>query len=806
MKNHVYEEDIQRLTTGLNRIGLPVAANASADYSCSISCNLYRNPDGTIRWLWPVGAAQPDFLRFYYVGSRRAQLFSWFVRFIFFLKQGNRLAQGQLTLYTTVDGQQRLLGAEIARWALFTGTAGPNRKLVVWYVTHDSKRYFLKIALGPAAVNNLRQEALALQHLQEQPFLQLESPRLNAYYSGVVIQEDMGNGAGKQANRLTDLPSGALLELVSRNWHRQPLAQTVCWQQALGTLTALRTMPDTRIPIGLLDKLDRLMQSLDADVVVPMAAAHGDFTPWNMLLRNQQLGVFDWELAQPVLPGLYDLFHFQYQSGTLIGNQGFGVVRQEIQTMLNCPEWQLFCERHRIDADLAEILYLVQTMTYYLSVYSRQSAWHPQVNWLLTTWNEALTYWLSLRNIMSDRQLLLQDVAFWLHEKPHAALKFLPAQLDDLPDSSDLDLCLPRAVARQLTAFVRQHRLVHHVVVETRSFMNQLHIHCLDDSSLHIDLIWSFKRKQLEFMDAHEVWEGAALGAHGLKVPRREADQTYIRLFYGLNKAVIPERYYHVFDQPAPVMASDKLVNEVRQLPPNRGWRGVVNTLLYGWDTIRSLAFQRGMVVTFSGVDGAGKSTVIEQTKYQIEKRLRQRVIVLRHRPSVLPILSAWQYGKQQAEQRSIQTLPRQGTNQSQLSSLLRFAYYYTDYLFGQFYIQVKYVWRGYIVLYDRYYFDFINDSRRSNLQLPAGLATRLYRLLLKPRLNVFLYASPEEILRRKQELDAGTITELTGQYLQLFDRLQTQYPDSEYMPVLNQDLPLTLNRIFNRIEVHSVY
>lgn len=804
MKHHVYAEDIQQLAIGLDRVGLPIAASASAAFSCPIACNLYRNPDGTIRWLWPVDATQPDFLLFYYVGSRRAQWFSWFVRLLFLLKQGNRLAQDQLMLHTTPEGYQRFRRAGIDRWALFTGTPGPNRKLVVWYVTHARQRYFVKIALGLAAVTNLRQEALALRHLANQPFLQLDSPRLNAHCPGVVIQEDMGEGEISPTTRLADLPSGALLELVSRNWHRQPLAQTAFWQQAGNTLSQLRTTPDGRIPVALLDKLHKLMQSLDTHTSAPMAAAHGDFTPWNTLVRDKQLCVFDWELAQPVLPGLYDLFHFQYQSGTLIGNQGFGVVRQEIDAMLNRPEWQLFCERHRMDTDQAEILYLIHTMTYYLSVYSRQSVWHQQVSWLLTTWNDALTYWLNRRGIMSDRQLVLQDVAFWLHKESHAVLKFLPAQLDELPDSSDLDLCLPQPVARRLTAYVRQHRLVHRVVVEHRSFMKQLHIRCQDGASLHIDLIWSFKRKQLEFMPANEVWESATPGVHGLKEPGREANQTYIRLFYGLNKAAVPERYYPFFDQPLQTPALEELVNEVRQMRQNRGWRGTWNTLLYGWDTVRSLALQRGMIVTFSGVDGAGKSTVIEQIKYQIEKRLRQRVVVLRHRPSVLPILSAWQYGKQQAEQRSMQTLPRQGTNRNRLSSLLRFSYYYSDYLFGQFYIQVKYVWRGYIVLYDRYYFDFINDSRRSNLQLPAGLTAPLYRLLLKPRLNVFLYASPEEILRRKQELDAATITALTGQYLQLFDRLQQQYPGSEYMPIVNQDLPLTLSQIFNRIEVHA--
>lgn len=801
MKKNVYVADVQRITVGLQTLGIPVAPQASPDYSCPISCHLYRNPDGSIRWLWPANARQPDFLRFYHNGNRRAQLFSWLVNRAFRLGMGRWMAQDTLTLYTTEGGYQRMRQAQLTRWALFTGTAGPNRKLVLWYRTQTGSSSFVKIALTSDARKNLRQEALALYRLQRQPFLQLTTPSLNAYAPGVLVQEDLGAPETRQTNRLADLPAGGLLELVSRNGHAAPLGQTDFWIQARQALRELRRTPDARLPISLLDKVERLMNGLSEQQVVPLAAAHGDFTPWNIQLRNDALCVIDWELHHAALPTLYDFFHFQYQGQTLIGNRGYGAVRKTVDETLRQPEWHLFRERQGLDTELAEKLYLIHTVTYYLAVYSRQERWHRQVDWLLTTWNDALTHWLHQQNALPDRNLVLHDLAIWLHQRPYAALKFLPTQLDALPDASDLDLCMPQSVARQLTRFLRQHPCAAQVVVDHRSFMKQIHIRCRDNTMLHLDLIWSFKRKQLEFMPAETGWNQATMASHGLKVPPAEINQTYIRLFYGLNDAPVPERYQGLYGAQKPTPTLAELRAEVGQMPQNRGWRGARNTIAYAWDTVRSFTYRRGMIVTFSGVDGAGKSTIIDQTKLAIEKRLRQRVVVLRHRPSLLPILSAWKYGKKEAEQRSAERLPRQGTNTNGLSSLLRFGYYFTDYLLGQFYVQVKYVWRGYIVLYDRYYFDFINDSRRSNVALPAGLASSLYRLLLKPRLNVFLYAPPAVILRRKQELDAATITSLTTQYLQLFEQLQERYPASDYMPVLNQDLVQTLNRIFNRIQ-----
>ena len=129
-------------------------------------------------------------------------------------------------------------------------------------------------------------------------------------------------------------------------------------------------------------------------------------------------------------------------------------------------------------------------------------------------------------------------------------------------------------------------------------------------------------------------------------------------------------------------------------------------------------------------------------------------------------------------------------------SSLARFAYYYADYVVGQAVVWLKHTRRGHVVLYDRYYFDFIHDGRRSNLQLPPGLTRALYALVHKPRLNFLLYAAPQEILRRKQELSAGTIAELTQDYRALFGQLDARSRRARYVPIENHDLGQTLDLI----------
>lgn len=413
MSTYVYQADIQRLQTGLDAIGLPVSATPTPDFSCSISCYLYRNPDGSIRWIWPVGADQPDFLRFYQVGSQRAQVFVWLIKLLFRVKLGRYVAQDRLILYTTADGYQLFRRSQLNQWALFTGTPGPDRKLVLWYSTRSSRSYFLKIALTTPGINNLHQEAQALRQVQRVPFLELETPRLKSHSGAVLIQEDMGLADGRQITQLADFPSGALQEMVSRNWHTQPLQQADFWLQARETASELWITNDPRIPVSLLSKLEQLMRSINEQSPVAMAAAHGDFTPRNVMLIGDRLCVVGWSRYQAELPGLYDLFHFLYQSTTLIEHKGYGVIRQLVEATLNQPEWLLFRERHPVDTNLSEMLYLVHTITYHVADYSRQEEWPQQVNWQLTTWNDALTYWLNRTKVVSAQKLLLHDLAFW---------------------------------------------------------------------------------------------------------------------------------------------------------------------------------------------------------------------------------------------------------------------------------------------------------------------------------------------------------------------------------------------------------
>lgn len=177
------------------------------------------------------------------------------------------------------------------------------------------------------------------------------------------------------------------------------------------------------------------------------------------------------------------------------------------------------------------------------------------------------------------------------------------------------------------------------------------------------------------------------------------------------------------------------------------------------------------------------------------------KVIILRSRPSILPILSSYIYGKAAAEKKTTSSLPREGKNKSKLSSWVRFFYYFFDYIFGQFYVYFKFLRKGINVIYDRYYYDYIVDPKRANLREDFHYPKWFSMFIIEPNVNILLYASVHEILSRKKELNMFEIESLTSKYQKLFTKRSINYPSSVYLNIENTNIEKTLKTIIEAIE-----
>lgn len=409
----------------------------------------------------------------------------------------------------------------------------------------------------------------------------------------------------------------------------------------------------------------------------------------------------------------------------------------------------------------------------------------------------------------------------------YALLKHIWPAVAELPESSDLDILVREKDIPEYIQSIREDQTVRHVHVHNKSFVCFCSVLFYDGSYLELDLIHRFDRKGTVYLNANEVLRNSVITQEGISICSEKHTFEYVILFHLLNHSSVPQKYREYFADLGFEKRSEifghmcekynlhinqlddlyqhssrhvhKLKEKIRSVAYNKGIKKIGHRLNYFMDVVRDAFKSRGTVITFSGVDGAGKTTVLEEISRTLREKYRQKVIVLRHRPSVLPILSVIKYGKSGAHARVNASLPRQGKNENRLSSLMRFGYYYTDYLLGQFYIWFKYTLRGYTVVYDRYYFDFIIDSRRSNIRLSKGFVKWCYHFVFKPQVNVFLYASADIIRSRKQEMNSDEITELTTEYKTLFEDFGRTYRNQQYMIINNTNLNETLDKVMDQ-------
>jgi thymidylate kinase len=410
----------------------------------------------------------------------------------------------------------------------------------------------------------------------------------------------------------------------------------------------------------------------------------------------------------------------------------------------------------------------------------------------------------------------------------YAIIKDIYKDIFNLPESADIDLIVDHNDLHTILDIISKGKNTAKIIVEKKSFAAFVRIYFDDLGYLELDLLHRFDRKGIIYLDAEEMLNEAIVNQQGLKAAALHHQFIYIILFYLMNRFDVPERYRKYFSQ---LGAEDrrtifgwlthkynvhintlddlyeyhnrhrkKLLLNIAGDKQNKVPLKWMHRLEYMMDTARSVSKEKGITVTFTGVDGAGKSTILESVKKELEGKYRQRVKVLRHRPSLFPILSTVKYGKSGAEKKAASTLPRQGTNNNFISSMVRFAYYFADYLIGRPYIYLKYNSRGITVLYDRYYFDFIVDGRRSNINISPGIVKKGYFLVSKPEVNVFLYAAPGEILKRKQELNEADIRTMTSGYKDLFNSFSGKYPKQQYISLDNKDLNTTIETVMKHI------
>lgn len=785
------------------------------------------NKDQTLRWVFPSTLNTPLHLNFYNQQNLKAKVYALLTKLTFKLRLKRLVATKRFSLYIK-DGSELAFKNSATHtnydnFTVFMGTVGPHRKITVGLTKKNKINHFLKIGTSVYSIASIQKEKKAYDKLVQLNLKSAFTPQAHKTNNVAhLIINNIANASSKRMGTLTKNHIDFQLELYAKSKQLSSLDDEKNYQKHLSIqLEQLRVDNRHENSKLMIEKIKKLYKSLDKNSVIT-SLSHGDFTPWNMFINKEnKLAIYDWEMLKRT-PLLFDVFHFIYQNEALTNKGDFKSINEQIKKAFEKPELKAVIKEYNINIDTYHKWYIVENVSYYLNYYAIQEKLHLQVNWLLNIWDSALTHFTANTSSSSNsmRTKFIIELFSKIKNQPYGVLKANGVLPHMFNKNSDIDIVTIKEVSKQTIKWIETSPLLMKVDVIKKSYMHTCKLWFKDDSFLSLDFIHEFKRKNQNFLSAQKMLISSRL-VDGVKMVNNRFDFEYIVKFYRLNRAKIPVKYINYFNT---LKASEKrsIINHLnivcgtnfrilKQFNSSESRRQIAaliqqkeprknklkSNVNYIYDLVHGMVNNRGKVITLSGVDGAGKTTILNELVGQLENKYREEVVVLRHRPSILPIISALKYGKKNAEKIAVQNLPRTGKNKNVLSSYLRFSYYLIDYSLGQFYVFFKYSLRGKTIVYDRYYFDFISDPRRSNLTIHPALAKFLYRIVFKPNLNVLLHASSDIILSRKKELTKETIEELTNSYKTLFNKLQKNRTET-YLSINNKDKNKTLQTILD--------
>lgn len=788
----------------------------------------YIRVNGSIRWVFLNGNLNSIF-DFYHASTKRSKLLKFGLQIIARLRL-DRLVSKKLTIHSKSENiiEQCTSDIPFEKFSVFMGTPGVERTVLISLLTQKKSTHFLKIGLNTISQTNVGNEGNILYQLNRKSFNNLKIPIVRStMHRGVISLSKLESPNKTASNSFVKIHAKALAELADVSQSTERFHASSFGDCIIDNLNIIRSSekPETPLKKLLIDSIDRI----SSDFHFRAGLAHGDFTPWNMFLGKDKLFLYDWEASKSAAPALFDFFHYHFQAGIFLKKWSFNKIYTQIKFSIESNQSiQDEINNNSIDIKVYLQLYLIYTVSRKLVLMEVSNSNETLLDSQRMTWLEAMIY--TQPESADNRVAFISEFDLFLSDVHHAFLKFDAESLKLLPISSDLDIAIDKKSLKDTIEFCKAHRYVNRCKLNQKSFMTTLELFFNDGRFLSIDLIVDFRRKWVKFMNIKELLYFSNRKKLGFYVPSLEHDIEYTLMFYILNGAKVPEKYIDLFTNTLrenqllalryfqkkydlefssirDLLSSfdeckDALKRHLNKRTKFSPLSGAKSRLNYISDTIKDRVGRKGFVLTVSGVDGVGKTTVIELVKEQLQRKYRKEVVLMRHRPKVLPILSTFKYGSvSKAENRSTHLDPSSVSKKSGLASYMRFSYYYLDYLIGQFYIHARYVWGGKIVLYDRYYFDLINHPQRTNLVVNRKFAKYLYGPILKPSLNVFLSASPDQIVKRKQELNFQQIKRLTDEYLSLFRELSRKDTSARYVVHRNDNLAKTVFEILQDVQ-----
>lgn len=168
-----------------------------------------------------------------------------------------------------------------------------------------------------------------------------------------------------------------------------------------------------------------------------------------------------------------------------------------------------------------------------------------------------------------------------------------------------------------------------------------------------------------------------------------------------------------------------------------------------------------GFFIVVLGPDGSGKSTITSELRRQLDRGFRATQ-QFHWRPGLLPKLSR-SNNSDNAE--TIDNTPAEKSKYGFTISLVRFAYYWLDFVLGYWLKLYPEKAQTTLIIGERYFPDVLVHPSRYGFSLPQWLMRLASKLVPKPDLVILLQDDPETIYKRKAELPVEVISRQISEY-----------------------------------------
>lgn len=174
-----------------------------------------------------------------------------------------------------------------------------------------------------------------------------------------------------------------------------------------------------------------------------------------------------------------------------------------------------------------------------------------------------------------------------------------------------------------------------------------------------------------------------------------------------------------------------------------------------------------GYVIAVEGTDGSGKSFIIDSISPILNEAFHNEVKYNHLRPHWIPDIAVLFRKRKNLNDENngnrIVTDPHAKKPAGFISSLFRWTYYLVDYTIGY----LRKVWlpihsRSKVFIFDRYYYEFFLDQKRSHINLPMWIVKMGEFIIPSPDLILCLGGDPVKIYARKPETSLLEVTRQT--------------------------------------------